>query len=113
MICFSPKHNLTIANMEPADLRRVVDAWVEQFVDLGSRDSIGYVQIFENRGAMMGASNPHPHCQIWSSRNVPNEVVIEQDSQLAWLGDRHSCLLCDYTRLELASRARVLDENDS
>jgi len=65
VVCFSPKHNLTIANMAPDDLRRVVDVWVEQFVELGGMPSIDYVQIFENRGAMMGASNPHPHCQIW------------------------------------------------
>jgi UDPglucose--hexose-1-phosphate uridylyltransferase len=113
VICFSPKHNLTIANMEPADLRRVVDTWVEQFLDLGRRDIIGYVQIFENRGAMMGASNPHPHCQIWSSHSVPNEVATEQESQLAWRGAHHSCLLCDYTNLELSSRERVLEENES
>jgi len=113
VICFSPKHNLTIANMDPASLRRVVDTWVEQFADLGSRESIGYVQIFENRGAMMGCSNAHPHCQIWSSRTVPNEVAIEQASQLAWWNGRHNCLLCDYTKLELGSRERVVEENDS
>jgi UDPglucose--hexose-1-phosphate uridylyltransferase len=113
VICFSPKHNLTIANMEQADLRRVVDAWVEQFLDLGSRESIGCVQIFENRGAMMGASNPHPHCQIWSSRTVPNEVSTEQASQLAWRGAHNRCLLCEYTKLELSSRERVLEENQS
>jgi UDPglucose--hexose-1-phosphate uridylyltransferase len=113
VICFSPKHNLTIANMEQAGLRRVVDTWVEQFVDLGQRESIAYVQFFENRGAMMGASNPHPHCQIWSNHTVPNEVLTEQESQLAWRAAHHRCLLCDYTRLELASRERVLEENAS
>ena len=113
VVCFSPKHNLTIADMEPADLRRVVDTWVDQFLDLGSRDAIGYVQIFENRGAMMGCSNAHPHCQIWSSRTVPNEVAAEQESQLAWGSGRKSCLLCDYARLELSARERVVEENDS
>jgi UDPglucose--hexose-1-phosphate uridylyltransferase len=113
VICFSPRHNLTIADMEPAGLRRVVDTWVEQFVDLGSREFIGYVQIFENRGAMMGCSNAHPHCQIWSSRTVPHQVAAEQASQLAWLSARHECLLCDYTRLELASPERVVEENQS
>jgi len=108
VVCFSPKHNLTIANMETAGLRKVVDAWVEQYVELGARSEINYVQIFENRGAMMGASNPHPHCQIWSSHAVPNEVAKEQVAQLAWNG----CLLCDYARLELASHERVVEEND-
>jgi UDPglucose--hexose-1-phosphate uridylyltransferase len=112
VICFSPRHNLTIANMEPAALRRVVDTWVEQFLDLGLRPSIGYVQIFENRGAMMGCSNPHPHCQIWSSRTLPNEVAVEQESQLAWLGGRGACLLCEYLRLERSSPERVIEENE-
>src|SRR5471030_1504554 len=84
VVCFSPRHNLTIAGMDPADLRKVVDTWVEQHGALAANPAINYVQIFENRGAMMGASNPHPHCQIWSSHALPNEVVKEQASQLAW-----------------------------
>jgi UDPglucose--hexose-1-phosphate uridylyltransferase len=112
VVCFSPKHNLTIANMQPADLRKVVDTWVEQYAELGRHPSIGYVQIFENRGAMMGASNPHPHCQIWSSHALPNEVAKEQASQLAW-SERGTCLLCDYATLEWAARDRTVEENDS
>src|ERR1039457_152153 len=77
VVCFSPRHNLTIANMEAADLRQVVDTWVEQYQELGARPEINYVQIFENRGAMMGASNPHPHCQIWSSHALTNEIFKE------------------------------------
>ncbi len=72
VVCFSPKHNLTIANMELPSLRKVVDAWANQYTELGADPRINYVQIFENRGAMMGASNPHPHCQIWASHTVPN-----------------------------------------
>ena len=107
VVCFSPRHDLTIANMTHGDLRRVVDTWADQFQDLGNRPEIGYVQIFENRGAMMGASNPHPHCQIWASHSVPVEIAKEQASMDAWKG----CLLCDYTRLELAERVRVVEEN--
>jgi UDPglucose--hexose-1-phosphate uridylyltransferase len=113
VVCFSPTHNLTIANMEPGDLRKVVDTWVEQYDELGSRPSIGYVQIFENRGAMMGASNPHPHCQIWSSHALPNEIAKEQASQLAWREARGGCLLCDYGRLEQGTRERTVEENES
>jgi len=102
-----------MANMDPADLRTVVDAWVEQYGDLGARESIGYVQIFENRGAMMGASNPHPHCQIWSSASLPNEIVKEQASQIAWREARNSCLLCDYSKLEQKTGDRVVEENDT
>jgi UDPglucose--hexose-1-phosphate uridylyltransferase len=112
VVCFSPRHNLTIAGMEPTGLRRVVDTWVDQYIELGARPNIGYVQIFENRGAMMGASNPHPHCQIWSSHSLPNEVAKEQAAQLAWSEARGGCLLCEYARLERAARERIVEEND-
>jgi UDPglucose--hexose-1-phosphate uridylyltransferase len=113
VVCFSPKHNLTIANMEPGDLRLVVDCWVEQFLDLGALDFINYVQIFENRGAMMGASNPHPHCQIWSCKTLPNQVAAEQLSQQAWMAERGSCLLCEYVRIEGFEGVRLVEENGS
>jgi len=112
VVCFSPKHNLTIANMDAKDLRKVVDAWVGQYVELGARPTINYVQIFENRGPMMGASNPHPHCQIWSNHAVPNEVAREQAAQAAWRRERGTCLCCDYAKLELAAGDRVVDQNE-
>ena len=112
-VCFSPKHNLTIANMELPDLRRVVDVWAEQYIDLGSRPFINYVQIFENRGGMMGASNPHPHCQIWSECTVPTEPAKEQRALEAWRTTRGSCLLCDYVDLERNARERFVEENDA
>lgn len=113
VVCFSPKHNLTLAGMDPRELRQVVDVWVQQYRELGADPNIGYVQIFENRGAMMGASNPHPHGQIWSNRTVPNEPLKEQESLLAWREQKDACLLCDYTRLELADRKRVVEENEA
>jgi UDPglucose--hexose-1-phosphate uridylyltransferase len=113
VVCFAPRHNLTIANMEAAGLRQVVDVWVEQYQELGARPEIGYVQIFENRGAMMGASNPHPHCQIWSSHALPNEVSKEQESLLAWREQRGTCLLCEYARLERSAGERVVEENQA
>jgi len=113
VVCFSPRHNLTIADMEPDDLRNVVDTWVEQYQELGARPEIHYVQIFENRGAMMGASNPHPHCQIWSSHSVPNEIAKEQESLLCWREQRGTCLLCEYARLEVAGGERVVEENET
>ncbi|HKE25715.1 MAG TPA: UDP-glucose--hexose-1-phosphate uridylyltransferase [Bryobacteraceae bacterium] len=112
VLCFSPKHNLTIANMDVSDVRIVVDRWVEQYEELGARESIRYVQIFENRGAMMGASNPHPHCQIWSSLDLPNEVVKEQASQEAWRRERGECLLCAYARTEAAAVERIVEQNE-
>ena len=111
VLCFSPRHNLTISGMAPADLRLVVDAWVEQYVEIGSNPAINHVQIFENRGPMMGASNPHPHCQIWCNRAVPHEVLKEQAAQAAWRERRGTCLLCDYAALETSEAARVVEAN--
>jgi len=111
VLCFSPKHNLTIANMEPPDLREVVDAWVAQYLDLAANPAIGYVQIFENRGAMMGASNAHPHCQIWASHALPNEVAKEQIRQAAWLEQSGRSLLGEYAAIESAEGIRVVEEN--
>ena len=90
-----------------------MDVWVEQYADLGSRPFIHYVQIFENRGAMMGASNPHPHCQIWSNHSLPVEIEKEQKSQTEWNEKRGACLLCDYLRIEAAAGSRVVDQNDT
>ncbi len=113
VVCFSPKHNLTIANMELPDLRRVVDVWIEQYYELGAKPFIRYVQIFENRGAMMGASNPHPHCQIWSEYTVPTEPAKEQEALERWRATRGGCLLCEYARIEHESAERTVEENDA
>jgi len=113
VVCFSPKHDLTIAHMEPAELRRVVDTWAEQYRELGARESIRYVQIFENRGAMMGCSNAHPHCQIWCNSHLPNEVAKEQAAQMRWREERTRCLICDYAALEGTHGERLVDENAS
>ena len=113
VVCFSPRHDLTIAGMEVPALRRVVDTWVEQYKELGARPAIHHVQIFENRGAMMGASNPHPHCQIWANHTLPNEVAKEQASLTAYRERKGTCLLCDYAALEAGEGRRVVEENDS
>ena len=81
VLCFSPRHDLTLARMEVADIERVVDAWVEETVNLGSRPDVAAVQIFENRGEIMGCSNPHPHGQIWATRHLPNELEKETHRQ--------------------------------
>jgi UDPglucose--hexose-1-phosphate uridylyltransferase len=112
VVCFSPRHNLTMSGMAAADLRKVVDAWVEQYVEIGSDHAINYVQIFENRGATMGASNPHPHCQIWSNHTVPHEVLKEQAGQAAWRERRGACLLCEYAETEAAEGVRIVEANE-
>lgn len=112
VICFSPRHDLTLAKMDVASIRKVVDVWAEQAQELGSREDIGYVQIFENRGAMMGASNPHPHCQVWASRSLPNELIAELASQRAYLAEHGAPLLAAYLDLELAHGERIIVENE-
>lgn len=113
VICFSPRHDLTLAKMSVEEIRAVVDVWAEQSIELGSRDDIGYVQIFENRGAMMGASNPHPHGQIWASRSIPNEVVAELSGQQVYFEEKKAVLLCEYQKLEEALGERVVAANGS
>src|SRR5579864_4017918 len=81
VICFSPRHDLTLATMTPEAIEPVVHTWMEQFRELGGLETINHVQIFENRGAMMGASNPHPHCQIWATSSIPVEPRKELVAQ--------------------------------
>jgi UDPglucose--hexose-1-phosphate uridylyltransferase len=116
VVCFSPRHDLTLARMEVPSIAAVVDTWCDQYRELGELPWIGHVQIFENRGEMMGASNPHPHCQIWATSTVPDEVAIESANQVAYLRERGSCLLCDYLTLELRSEQnseRLVCENEA
>jgi UDPglucose--hexose-1-phosphate uridylyltransferase len=113
VICFSPRHDLTLAKMSVAEIRLVVNLWAEQCAELGAREDIGYVQVFENRGAMMGASNPHPHGQIWASRSIPNELVAEQIGQATYLKKHGCCLLCAYREMETSLGERVIAKNDS
>jgi UDPglucose--hexose-1-phosphate uridylyltransferase len=111
VLCFHPDHDLTLARMQLQDIERVVDAWIAQCQDLGQRPEINYVQIFENRGAMMGASNPHPHCQIWSTEHIPDEPQTEQEAQHAYLDSHGSCLLCDTVAREIQLAERIVYEN--
>ena len=111
VICFAPEHHLTVSRLKPEAIRKVVDTWAAQYDEIESRDWIRWVQVFENRGEMMGASNPHPHCQIWASESLPNKPARELDSQLEYRAARNSCLLCDYLKVELESKERMVCEN--
>jgi UDPglucose--hexose-1-phosphate uridylyltransferase len=113
VLCYSPRHDVTLGNMEPAAIRRVVDAWTDQYAELGALPWIRHVQIFENNGAMMGASNPHPHGQIWAEEQIPNEPAKETERQALYLQEQKSCLLCDYLGLENAQQERIVCQNDS
>lgn len=111
VLCFSPRHDLTLSRMDAGAIRQVVAAWTEEYRALGRLDQINHVQIFENRGAMMGASSPHPHSQIWATHSLPNEVAKEARAQAEHLARKGSCLLCDYLALERGLGERVVDEN--
>jgi len=113
VLCFDPRHDLTLATMSVPAIKRVVDVWAAQEAELGGRDDIAYVQIFENRGAMMGASNPHPHGQIWATEHVPNEPALELASQQAHYAEHGSSLLGDYLALELQQNERIVSTNDT
>ena len=112
VICFSPRHDLTLATMTAEEIETVVHTWIGQFRELGALESINHVQIFENRGAMMGASNPHPHCQIWATHTIPDAPAKELLAQRSYLETHNTCLLCDYVALERSQDARVVCEND-
>jgi UDPglucose--hexose-1-phosphate uridylyltransferase len=112
VLCFHPDHSLTLARMTRAEIGWVVEAWTREYEELGALDWIEYVQIFENRGAMMGASNPHPHGQIWSTDFVPDEPAAETVAQGEYLGTHGRCLLCDYLAAERAAGERVIFENE-
>jgi UDPglucose--hexose-1-phosphate uridylyltransferase len=112
VVCFSPRHDLTLSQLAVEQIRRVVDVWVQQYVELGVLPFVNYVQIFENRGDMMGASNPHPHGQIWANETLPTEPFKEDRSQSDYLRESGHCLLCDYLSLEQEQGARMVLEND-
>jgi len=112
VLCFHPDHSLTLARMTRPEIRRVIDAWSAEYDETAALDWIRYIQIFENRGALMGASNPHPHCQIWSTDYVPDEPAAETAGQRDYLDRTGRCLLCEYLGQERAEQSRVIFEND-
>jgi UDPglucose--hexose-1-phosphate uridylyltransferase len=112
VICFSPRHDLTIPRMSLTEICEVIRVWTAEFERLGGIEWVRHVQIFENRGALMGASNPHPHCQIWANASLPDLPAKELASFRAYRETKKSCLLCDYLQLELQHGERVICEND-
>jgi UDPglucose--hexose-1-phosphate uridylyltransferase len=111
VICYTPDHSLTMARMTREQIRGVIDVWAAQFCELAARADVSAVTIFENRGEMMGASNPHPHGQIWATQGVPNELAREDARQLAWMGEQGEPLLSSYLARELADGSRIVCEN--
>ncbi len=106
VICFHPRHDLTLPQLTEAEIRTVIDTWIDQTTDLARTHE--WVQVFENKGAAMGCSNPHPHGQIWASNFIPNEPATEDRTQRAYFEKNDSPLLLDYARRELDSGERVV-----
>jgi UDPglucose--hexose-1-phosphate uridylyltransferase len=114
VICFSPRHDLALAGMEAAAVRRVVDTWAAECAAAAANPWVKYALVFENRGEMMGASNPHPHCQLWATEHVPNEPARERQACEAYRAAHPgACLLCDYLAREIDRAQRIVCENDA
>ncbi|MCC6760200.1 MAG: UDP-glucose--hexose-1-phosphate uridylyltransferase [Chitinophagaceae bacterium] len=112
VICFSPNHSLTLPLMEVADIEKVIQLWKEEFTALAAHTNIRYIQIFENKGDIMGCSNPHPHGQIWASTSVPVELQKETTQQQQYFEKHGRSLLSDYLKLELQKQERIVVENE-
>ncbi len=105
VVCFSPRHDLTLPQMPPTDVRRVVDLWAEESTALGA--AFPWVQVFENRGAAMGASNPHPHGQIWAGSAIPSRAGREDAAQRRHYESSERRLLLDYLAQEIGGPREV------
>ena len=112
VVCFSPRHDLSLPEMDLQAVENVVGTWTEQSADLGEHDFIRYVQVFENKGDAMGASNPHPHSQVWASGHIPNEPGKELRAQTDYYNEHQRPLLVDYLSEEHKHKERVLVSND-
>ena len=112
VINFSPDHSLTLAQMEEEFIIGIVDAWINQYKELGEKEDINHVQIFENKGDIMGNSNPHPHGQIWSQKTIPVENAKKIVQQKLYFDEKGSGLLADYIKIEISEEERVVFENE-
>jgi len=110
VICFSPHHDLTLAEMEPSEIQSVIKTWKSLGIELGEKYT--WVQIFENKGPIMGCSNPHPHGQIWAGDWIPTLVTKEDHSQRAYLDQNKSSMLLDYAKREILEGSRVVSLNE-
>jgi UDPglucose--hexose-1-phosphate uridylyltransferase len=111
VICFSPRHDLTIPDMNIKDIIRVIETWQHEYKKLGKEVFINYVQIFENKGSIMGCSNPHPHGQIWAQESVPDIPLKEDLYQKQFFENHSKSLLLEYLQKEMTYNERIVYEN--
>jgi UDPglucose--hexose-1-phosphate uridylyltransferase len=112
VVCFSPRHDLTLPELELPAIENVLQTWKQASTDLARKDFIQYVQVFENKGAVMGCSNPHPHSQIWAQSQPPNEIIKEIKTQKEYYAQNNRPLLLDYIKEEHKQKERVLFANE-
>jgi len=112
VVCFSPRHDLTIPELTLDEVEAVIDTWRDQTAELYQNPSITYVQVFENKGAAMGCSNPHPHSQIWAQSQIPTEPAKELVSQKDYLAANGTPLLLDYLNEEQKRKERIVAYNE-
>jgi UDPglucose--hexose-1-phosphate uridylyltransferase len=112
VVCFSARHDLTLPELDNLSIENVLAAWTRESADLGTKDFIRYAQVFENKGALMGCSNPHPHSQIWAQSQAPNEIAKELDSQVVYFDQHRRPLLADYLAEEHRRLERIIFQND-
>lgn len=112
VVCFSPKHNITLPEMDLPTIEEIIRTWQKEYTTLGNIDYINYVQIFENKGSVMGCSNPHPHGQIWAQSSLPTQIEKTQNSLKTYYEENGSNLLLDYLAKELEAKERIVIEND-
>jgi len=112
VVCFSPRHDLSLPELSQTEVEAVVRTWIDQTIELSGYNFINYIQVFENKGAMMGASNPHPHSQVWASTHIPNEPAKELARQEDYAKEHQACLLCDYLAAEKVIQERLVVENE-
>lgn len=112
VVCFSPRHDLTLPEMDLPAIENVLATWTEQTSNLGAKDFIQYVQVFENKGALMGCSNPHPHSQVWATAHIPNEPAKELECQRAYFNEHNRPLLVDYLAQEQQQKERIVFANE-
>lgn len=113
VICYTPAHNTTMAQLPPEEILEIVRTWKTEYETIGAMEHISYVQIFENKGQLMGASSPHPHGQIWANEHLPSIVENEQQHQLNYVTAHSSPLLLEYLHLEIVKNERLILENES
>ena len=112
VVCFSPNHSLTLPIMEVEDITEVIHLWQKEFQELSANKEISYIQIFENKGEVMGCSNPHPHGQIWAQRSIPEEILKKTQHQKEYWDTHKKSLIAEYLRQEIELQERILLEND-